>query len=476
MHAKGEIVFKILYPFILSLIPLTLYRICEKQFGKLIGLLSALFLVFTSTAFYGLEPLSLNRQIVGAFFLFISVFILLSKTIPVERRRRLLIVFGAALAVSHYSLAYIYLGIVALVFIISRVKPKFDDTLNTETVLLLFGMTLAWYAIGPSSPLITFTYSIKLTFAELTTPIASASGTASTMFFVPQTFTISTWINLLLSGIANLFLIIGVLAIVLRILRPKGTGISAQYGVIMIIAGIILATSSIAPSLASRLNFTRFYASTLLFLSPCFVLGGQMLLATIGRAWTKIKRLLKRQIPSKNKGIDLGLLLIAIILSGYFLSQVGFVNYVTNGAIHSYSTDFERMITSNNRQVKISLYSVYVPKQDVFSATWLLNNRVDMAEVFADPESGIHVLWSYGVIPYDLLLPITNTTIPTPGSFVYLGTLNIVNGVITATNGTAGTITGLGSFNTSEISLGLDQNNLLYSNGNSEIWNTAPAN
>jgi uncharacterized membrane protein len=464
MNAQGGIVFKILYPFIFSLVPLTLYRICEKQFGKLIGLLSALFFVFTSTAFYDPEILSLNRQIVGELFLLLSVFLLISKTIPVTKRRLLLIIFGAALVVSHYALAYIYLAIVALVFIISRVKPRFDDTLNSVTVLLLFVMTFSWYALGSSSPLISLTNTIKWTFVELTTGLVPTTGTASTsVFAIPQVFTVASWINLLVSGIANLFLIIGVLSI---ILRQKGTGISAKYSVMTIIAAIVLAASFIAPSIASILNFTRFYGVTLLFLSPCFVLGGQTLLATIGKAWTKIKRPLKRQSASKSKNIDRVFLLIAIILGGYFLSQVGFVNFVTNGAIHSYNIGFYSMLTSNESQVKISLYNVYIPEQDVFSVSWLLNHKVETAEVFSDSLSGTHVLVCYGLIPYALLLPITNTTIPPQGSFVYLGSLNIVNGVITTTTG---------SFNTSEISFLLDQNNLVYSNGNSEIWYVAPA-
>jgi len=463
MNAQGEIVFKILYPFIFCLVPLTLYRICEKQFGKLIGLLSALFFVFTSTAFYG-EPIGLNRQIVGELFFILSVFLLISKTIPVTKRRWLLIIFGAALVVSHYSLAYIYLGIVAVVFIITRVKPRFDDTLNTVTVLFLFVITFSWYALGPNSPLISLINTTKVTFVELTTGVVShQSGTASSMFGTPQVFTAASWINLLVSGIANLFLIIGVLAI---LLRPKGTGISARYSLMTIIAGIILAVSLIAPSIASTLNFTRFYGITLLFLAPCFVLGGQTLLLTIGKAWTKIKRPLKRQSASKSKNIDIVLLLIAILLSAYFLSQVGFVNRVTNGAIHSYNVDFYRMITSNESQVKISLYDTYIPEQDVFSATWLSNHKVETAEVFADEKSGSHVLLSYGLIPNKLLIPITNTTIPLHGSFIYLGSLNIVNGVITAYP--------TGSFNTSEISFILDQNNLVYSNGNSEIWSVAP--
>jgi len=463
MQAKGDTVFKILYPFIFCLIPLTLYRICEKQFGKLIGLLSVLFFVFTSTAFYGTESLDLNRQIVGELFLVLSVFILISKIIPVTKRRLLLIIFGAALAVSHYTLAYIYLGLVAVVFIVSRVKPRFDDTLNTVTVLLLFGITFSWYALT-SAPLISLINNIKGVFVELTKGLAPTAGTASTtMFAIPQVFAAATWINLLLSSIAYLFLIIGVLAI---ILRQKGTAIFEQYRVILIAAAIILAAAFI-PSIGAILNFPRFDAITLLFLSPCFILGGQALLATMGKAWTKIKRTKKRQRASKSKNIDVVLLIIAIILGGYFLSQVGFVNYVTNGPIHYYTIDFEKIQTSNEIQAKIStLYNVYIPEQDVYSTSWLSNHKVQTAEVFADSESGSHVLVSYGLIPDQLILPITDTMTPPQGSFVYLGSLNIVNGVIT---------TPTGSFNTSEISFLLDQNSLVYSNGNSEIWYVAPA-
>jgi uncharacterized membrane protein len=464
MHAQGEIVFKILYPFIFSLIPLTLYRVYEKQFGKLIGLLSTLFFIFTAAAFYG-EPLGLNRQIVGGLFLTLSIFLLVSKTIPVTKRRLLLIIFGAGLAVSHYVLAYVFLVIVTLVFIISRVKPRFDNTLNIATVMLLFVMTFSWYTLGSTSPLISLTNSIKLTFADLITGLVPTKGTASAMFTVPPVFTVASWINLLLSGIANLFLILGVLSI---ILRPKGKGISATFKVMLTIAAVILAVSLIAPSIASVLNFTRFYGITLLFLSPCFFFGGQILLVTIGKALKKIRQPLKRQRASKSKNIDRVFLLVAILLSAYFLFQVGFINRVTNGAIHSYSIDFERMKTSNESQVKINLlYNTYIPEQDVFSASWLLNYKIETAEVFGDYLSETHVLVSYGLIPNKLLLPLTNTTIPPQGSFVYLGSLNMVDGVITTTTG---------SFYTSEISFLLNQTDLVYSNGNSEIWCVAPPN
>jgi uncharacterized membrane protein len=461
MHSQGEIVFKILYPFIFSLVPLILYRIFEKQLGKSIGLLSTLFFIFTPTAFYG-EPLSINRQIVGELFLLLSVFLLLDKTIPVTKRRLLLITFGAALVVSHYALAYIYLAIVTLVFIISRVKPRFNDTLNTVTVLLLFVMAFIWYALWSSSPLTSMINTIKLTYVELTTGLLpSKAVTASAMFPIPQVFTAATWINLLLSGIANLFLIIGVLSI---ILRPKGKEISAQFKIMLTVAAVILAVSLIAPSIASTLNFTRFYGITLLFLSPCFVLGGQTLLATMGKAWKKNNLPIKLQNVSKSKNIDRVLLLIAIILGGYFLSQVGFINRVTNGAIHSYTIDFDRMKTSSDPRVETSFYTAYIPEQDVFSAVWLLSHRGLPSTIYADDVSGDHVLTSYGLTPRNLISPITNSTIPTPNSFVYLSRLNIADNIIT-TSGEP--------FNSSEIFPNLNESNLVYSNGNGEIWRAA---
>jgi uncharacterized membrane protein len=463
MNVQGEIVFRTLYPFIFCLVPLTLYRIWEKLFGKLIGLLSALFFVFTSSAFYGVTGIA--RQITGNLFLLLSVFLIINKTLPVTKRRLLLVIFGAALAVSHYALACIYLVIVAFVFIVSKAKNRFDGTLNTTTTVFLFAMTFSWFGIVTSSPLESIAYTLRTTFRELATGLLpSGAMTASSFFATPQAFTMATWLNIILSGTATLFLLIGILPM---ILKPKEKGVFAEYIDITVIAAIILVVSLFVPSIASILNFDRVYGITLLILSPCFVFGGLTLLTILRRVWTKIKRPMKRKIASRNKNIDFALLLIAIILGGYFLSQVGFVNRVTGGAIHTYTSDFDLMVKSNNIQAKTMLYWGYMSEQDVFSASWVSRHKVETAEVFADLLSTSHSLLSYGLIPNLLLMPITNTTMPPQGSLIYLGSLNTVNSVITTISG---------PFNTSEISFLLDKNNLVYANGDNQIWYVAPAN
>jgi uncharacterized membrane protein len=466
MNAQGEIVFKILYPFIICLIPLVLYRTFEKQFGKLIGLLSTLFFVFTSLAFYDFEILSLNRQIVGEFFLVISVFLFLNKEIPVTKRRALLIVFGFALAVSHYSLAFMYLAFVAVIYIVSRFKPKIDSAFNFVTVLLLFVITFAWYSIASNSLLNTLENTIVYTINQALVLGQSSHhiGVATTMYSLPEVFTAATWTNVAMLFISYFFLAMG---IIVMVLRPKGTGISAEYRVLSIAASIILAVAAIVPSVAIILNFSRFYAITLLFLSPCFVFGGLTVLASMKKAWMKVKRPLRRKLGSKSKNINIVLLLIAIILSAYFLSQDGFVNRVTGTSIHSYNLDFDRMMNSNESQVKMTLYGAYIPEQDVSSAIWLLNYRPGTTTVYADFLSSARVLISYGLMPQGLMLPLTNLTIPGQSTFIYLSSLNVINGVISTNFASTGT---LDSFNTSETSPLLNKSDLIYSNGASEIW------
>jgi uncharacterized membrane protein len=151
----------------------------EKEFGKSIGLLSAFFFVFTSVAFFGVEQLSLNRQIIGELFLFLSIFLLMNKSMPVTKRRVLLVIFGAALAVSHYSLAFIYLPIIALFFIISKLWTGFDDVLDPITLLLLFVINLSWYSITAIAPLMSLTYNFGFIFERLISGASIYSGTAA---------------------------------------------------------------------------------------------------------------------------------------------------------------------------------------------------------------------------------------------------------------------------------------------------------
>ena len=113
--------------------------------------------------------------------------------------------------------------------------------------------------------------------------------------------------------------------------------------------------------------------------------------------------------------------------------------------------------------IKYGFSGVYISKQEVLSATWLKDYKAETSKVFADSQAVVQALTSYALIPDSLLPNLTNDTIPSQGDILYLNNFNLVNGIISYTDG---------SFNTSEISYLLTQNNLIYSNGDIQMWYT----
>ena len=465
MNLQNEMLFKILYPFIFSLVPITLYGIYKNETGKLIGLLSTLFFVFSTNAFFG-EITAVNRQIVGEFFLMVSIFLWLDKTLPIKEKRILLIIFGVSIALSHYSLAVIYSVFVSLVIIIASIKSNFDEAFNASTVLAIFGTTFLWYAFSSGSILTLIVNTAQTVASELSSfqLRTKAGSNVSAIYGIPQVFTAASWINLAVSGLVNLLLLTGILAVIL-LARRMEISVSDKYRFTTILAAIILAISFLFPAVARTLNFTRFYAIALLFLSPCLAIGALSFLKIIQSTLRKRNKNQKNNSVFLNKHGKTALLLVAVLLSAYLFSQSGFINYVTGGAIHSSRFDYYKMKTSSDPQVQISFYDEYTPEQDVFSAVWLSKYANAWSIVYSDAVSNGHVLISEGLIPWNLLLSLTNTTKPEQGSFVYLDSLNVIKGIVpTATTE---------PFNTSEISSSLNEIDLVYSNGNSEIWSVA---
>jgi uncharacterized membrane protein len=453
MNTSGEVVFKSLYPLVFSLVPVVLFTLYSKQIGKRASVLSALFFVSGTTVFYGLEPLSLNRQIIGTLFLALSILIILDKSMPIGKRRFFLIFFGGAMIISHYSLTLLYMFFVLILFILFKIRKYRDNILDSKYVLLLFVMAVSWYAYT-SSILVSASRAIEYMFTSffydfdnIATRVGPVAGShpalGSNIHYAGN-------INYTFLILANLFIIIGIFGL---LVKSKKWSIDPKYKIMCFVSGVILVLCLVIPNLAPSLNFTRFYAITILILSSCFVLGGEVVVDFFEALW---KRMTNKRISVDIKKITK--ILLCIVLVGYFLSQSGFVNIVAGAVPLSYSLDYARASTSPDESIQINLSLVYLPKQDVFSANWLLNHKVTTPDVFCSAEC--KVLISYGLIPANLLLQIENTTIPPRGSFIYLGSLNIMDGIINSP---------CGSFNTSDISSTLNQNDLIYSNGNNEI-------
>lgn len=108
LNLNGELILKIIYPFIFCFVPIFLFKTYEAQLGKIVGLLSVLFFIAEPLNFYGLESLSLAREMIFYLFLSATIFCFVKKDLDMRTRRVLVLTFSAGLAVSAYSLAFLY--------------------------------------------------------------------------------------------------------------------------------------------------------------------------------------------------------------------------------------------------------------------------------------------------------------------------------------------------------------------------------
>lgn len=109
-------VFKIIYPLLLTLIPLGLYKIIKTQTNAKIAFLSTLFFVSSYSFYYNM--LQLTREIIGELFLILIIFLMLDEKNNVNKSV-LLVIFAFSLIVSHYGLSYILLLILITAWLLN---------------------------------------------------------------------------------------------------------------------------------------------------------------------------------------------------------------------------------------------------------------------------------------------------------------------------------------------------------------------
>jgi len=461
LNVSGELTFKFVFAFIFSLVPLMLYRIFELQAGKLFAFLSAFVFMSTPFSFYGVEPLSLNRQMVAELFFVLSVFLLIDKSVGLRKRTVLFMIFSFGVVVSHYSTSYIYLLFIVFTFVLSY-KYGNGGVLTKEVVLFLCAITFSWYIYISNSAFLGLTSAIGNMITSFSRDLFNPSARSTYAFTMLNPSTSSSIVGLthrLLVYCQNGLILIGVLML---FIRKRETPFLGEYKYISVLSMFLLIMGLAVPNFAPTLRFERFYQYTLLFLAPFFVFGGLVVIEFIknlsphllSRSGMPMFGKLRSAIPR-----NLGLQLVTLLMIASFLFQVGLVNRVTGAAPMSNSLDLSRKIESKNLQTLYDLYEIYIPEQDVYSARWYSRSIGQESMVYADVHSRANVLTAYALQNRDRTSDLSNTTAVEHGAFIYLRYFNVRHNTI---------VTYEGLLNTSDISL-LSECDTIYSNGASEI-------
>ncbi len=467
LQVSGDVFFKVFYPFLFAFVPLILYRMYEKQTNKKIALLSVFFFISVPIAFFGIEMMSLDRQIVGQFFMILAIYTLAEPKMGVGKKLVLPLIFGVSLIVSHYSIAYIFLVYLIAFYIITRVKFfPFRKTsirsLRLGFVLLMVVLTFSWYLYISSSPLNQLEASINKISSLFTSDFADlgARGFGPGALQSASPFAATTFlgaINKILVYIEHLFIVIGVLVL---IIKPKEFSLTSEYRLLSLSSAIFLGFGLLIPNLSLTLNMTRFYSILLPFLAPFVVLGGMYSLTFLK------KRIIGNSLSFKQfkkwSFETAAFLTIACILAATFLFQTGFIGHVSNGYPYSYSLDLSRREASTDLSIQAGTHSGYFLDTEVFGAKWLVNSINNSSAVYGDDNSMSTVLKSYASQLSNRTFPITSMFVPRSGVFTYLKYLNLNLQVFATGEGR--------SFNASEVFNASDNFENVYSNGNSVIF------
>jgi len=431
-------VFKILFPLILSLVPLGLYQIWQTYVGRKYAFISA-FLFMAQSTFYT-ELLGLNRQIVGELFFVLLWLVILNKKMKSSCKIMCFMIFSLALVMSHYALAEIFLFFISLTLSLLILLKHPSRNITLSMVVFFFVVMFSWYIYTSNSAVFDSFLSFgDYVYGQLNEFFNPASRGQTVLRGLGMETPPSIW-NLISRAFAYVTQALIAVGFVGLIAKRTKTHLAREYVVLASIAMVFLAALILVPGLANTLNMTRFYHILLFFIAPLCIMGAETIVKSVFRS-------------EKDRIVSI---LLLIVLVPYFLFQTGFVYEVTRS--ESWSIPL-----SKHRMDALQLYGFYgyMDDQSVCGALWTSKNvDVEHTQIYADPFSRNNVLTIYGMIYRGYIDGLSNTTIVAGNSTVYLGRLNVVDGVI---------VSGRRLWNSSELSFLFSNLNEVYNNGASEV-------
>ena len=456
----GVSVLKFIFPTLFSVVPVVLYKIYRKILPPEAAFLSVF--VFISYPGSYVEIIQLGRQEIGELLLVLLFWSFLSTKISGRQAGRVaILLLTVGVAVSHYSLAYVYLSLMAFSILFSRVSHRSAALGTLTTLCLSVVVTLIWYvSVAGGTALISVTKFLSFVARGLTEDFLAPSSRPSIVSDALGLTQIVPGPLHTLSRVTQYALVFSIILGFFVFMRKRNKDLTERKMIPLMIGSLcMLASAVILPNFARGLNLSRFYHVALLLVSPCFYLGAERL----GSAFRAIPLSIFRDVRVRVSLLREGSVPAAILFS-YLLFSSGWVWAVTMDNPTSPVLDWQRMANSADVNLKVQYYSIYVVAQDVAAARWVKSHVSTRSAVCADAISRNHVLTSYGergLGPIQL-----------PGGcdfsadYVYLSVLNTAQGIGISEDGSIWAV--------SRISMPLSAGNKIYSDGANVYLGSGP--
>lgn len=435
----------------LSLNPLIIYLITRKYVGNdIFAFLAAAFIISQSTFF---SQISAYRNYIAIFFFALVIMIMLRDKLD-SKWAILYVIFLFSAIVSHYSTAYMLFAILFASFIIVKLitlflnikrkdKIKYKQNflkdknyLTIGIIVLIFAFIFLWHGqIADQSfdhgfSIISRTISnlINFSFMDSNTPITAASG--GTLKNAP----LSTYINFLVYWISIILIIIGVLVYLIRYLKkPNSSIVKLNFLGLSLSSISIFGLMLFLPGIFKSLSAGRVYAQILVILACFFVLGGIIL--------TKAVKIKKSH-----------LFILLIVIASFSTSS---------GLISQYGGNPNSILFNSPQELNDTFY---IGDTEAYSADWF-KNYYNEGNIYADTTASYRLI-GIGMIPFskiDRLSLLNNKNLGK--GYLYLVHSNTIKSQYYFWRSE------WEIYNMSELQYKYENKNLIYTSGDSEIWN-----
>jgi len=394
-------VFKAIYPFFHSLLPLAIFAACREQMSAKKAFFSSFFFMSLS-GFYGFMSL-FRREQIAAFFLALLVLVMLDTKLTSIQKSTLAIACVISLPVSHYGTSYLsmtifLLGMVLLYLTSNKqtiLKKRFKNkktnenttkNLQTDTNqpsilkigIILVGLVfmLAWFMyIAGGTSFNNYVHVMGNSFSSLNdffNPESRPEVIYRALGMGLEPVTVLGWVYRIIHYSTEVLIVVGFIALVFR---PKIFKLKEEYRALLIVTALFLFVIIFLPAMGKCWNTMRFYNFVLIIIAPLIVFGCEAIWEST--SWLiKSERLhsnkklapeisnSRHRVHNRNNHIYMKFLVIAILIP-YFLFNCGFVYEIAK----NYTDEPDAP-----QSTRLSLWnsdSMYFNEREVSGAEWL---------------------------------------------------------------------------------------------------------
>jgi len=383
----GELLFRLMYPCLLSLVPVVLYGLFSRWMNDDLSFASALF--FMANTIYFLQMPSLARQSVS--FLFLALVANLLARGRSRPRTLSMIMLSVGLMTSHYTTSWVFLLLLFAVLLYSYVPRWFatrgnalEKLISPTFFLVVFALTFTWGAfvsLAPFVDLTRYSYNVFLDFQNFLV-LQSRGRQALELVGLYSRQGFPNVFGYWLGNVIRILIVIGLVVLYFKPRVAERFRIPPQYVFIGLASMACLVSFIVLPYVTKVYNLDRLYLTFLMFLVPFLPIG----------AYTVLRPLRSNNLFRKSS--------LKILLTVLFILQM----FYGTGLLHQL-TGYRSFTVLNDFQVTTTYNEIspdaryYVLEAEVSAVNWLARYVNDPARIMSD-HIGRLVMSSQALIPY----------------------------------------------------------------------------